>query len=137
MLKNMQVEESSYLLDRRVDLTAEALQEIARFLMGLPGRKNLIWLSGSFPEGIIPNAGVNGQDSQTGREEFEASRNYSSDIVAATDLLNASHIAVYPVDVRGLQVNPVFSAANKSSRSEERRVGKECRSRWSPYHSKK
>jgi VWFA-related protein len=115
MLKNMQVEESSYLLDRRVDLTAEALQEIARFLIGLPGRKNLIWLSGSFPEGIIPNAGVNGQDPQTGREEFEATRNYSSDIVAATDLLNASHIAVYPVDVRGLQVNPVFSAANKSS----------------------
>ena len=23
---------------------------------------------------------------------------------------------------------------SKSSRSEERRVGKECRSRWSPYH---
>ena len=32
-----------------------------------------------------------------------------------------------------------FTAANfkvyaQSSRSEERRVGKECRSRWSPYH---
>ena len=25
-------------------------------------------------------------------------------------------------------------AVNESSRSEERRVGKECRSRWSPYH---
>src|SRR5256885_15711789 len=24
--------------------------------------------------------------------------------------------------------------ATKSTRSEERRVGKECRSRWSPYH---
>ena len=24
--------------------------------------------------------------------------------------------------------------AQKTSRSEERRVGKECRSRWSPYH---
>ena len=24
--------------------------------------------------------------------------------------------------------------ANKLDRSEERRVGKECRSRWSPYH---
>ena len=23
---------------------------------------------------------------------------------------------------------------NSNSRSEERRVGKECRSRWSPYH---
>ena len=29
----------------------------------------------------------------------------------------------------------VFSdAAKKEARSEERRVGKECRSRWSPYH---
>ena len=26
------------------------------------------------------------------------------------------------------------STANQSIRSEERRVGKECRSRWSPYH---
>src|SRR5712691_12729565 len=28
-------------------------------------------------------------------------------------------------------------ARHRSRRSEERRVGKECRSRWSPYHSKK
>ena len=29
----------------------------------------------------------------------------------------------------------VFTAASQEkSRSEERRVGKECRSRWSPYH---
>jgi VWFA-related protein len=115
MLKNMQVEETSYLLDQRVNLTAEALQEIARFLIGLPGRKNLLWLSGSFPEGIFPNAGANGRDSQTGRQQYEATRNYSSDIVVATDLLNASHVAVYPVDVRGLQVNPLYSAANKPS----------------------
>src|SRR5216684_4820798 len=27
--------------------------------------------------------------------------------------------------------------APQADRSEERRVGKECRSRWSPYHSKK
>ena len=27
-----------------------------------------------------------------------------------------------------------FDAAKKFYRSEERRVGKECRSRWSPYH---
>src|SRR5438034_11136417 len=27
--------------------------------------------------------------------------------------------------------------ALRNSRSEERRVGKECRSRWSPYHKKK
>src|SRR2546429_6763098 len=30
-----------------------------------------------------------------------------------------------------ISVNPFW---NRSARSEERRVGKECRSRWSPYH---
>ena len=29
---------------------------------------------------------------------------------------------------------PLFSALKEGGRSEERRVGKECRSRWSPYH---
>src|SRR5215208_7544407 len=28
----------------------------------------------------------------------------------------------------------VLKACSRSGRSEERRVGKECRSRWSPYH---
>ena len=28
----------------------------------------------------------------------------------------------------------LFEKATKMNRSEERRVGKECRSRWSPYH---
>src|SRR3712207_936567 len=28
----------------------------------------------------------------------------------------------------------IFDAVLEASRSEERRVGKECRSRWSPYH---
>ena len=34
-----------------------------------------------------------------------------------------------------LVVNSILMADNDSvRRSEERRVGKECRSRWSPYH---
>src|SRR5574342_1076301 len=31
-------------------------------------------------------------------------------------------------------VDPYTSAVSDTYRSEERRVGKECRSRWSPYH---
>ena len=30
--------------------------------------------------------------------------------------------------------NKVTNVAFEGGRSEERRVGKECRSRWSPYH---
>ena len=29
---------------------------------------------------------------------------------------------------------PITDDENAAGRSEERRVGKECRSRWSPYH---
>ena len=29
---------------------------------------------------------------------------------------------------------PAFTLTSTVNRSEERRVGKECRSRWSPYH---
>src|SRR5256886_5165067 len=45
-----------------------------------------------------------------------------------TDFLNYSREKTYEfqqADVRGLL---------DETRSEERRVGKECRSRWSPYH---
>jgi VWFA-related protein len=115
MLKHMETMESSYMLDRRVDYTAEALEEIARFLIGLPGRKNLLWLSGSFPDGIIPNSAVDGTNPIAGQDEFGATRNYSSAIQLATNELNLSHVAVYPVDVRGLQVNGMFSAASSQT----------------------
>ena len=31
-------------------------------------------------------------------------------------------------------ISNAFSQIDDGARSEERRVGKECRSRWSPYH---
>src|SRR3989442_12454900 len=37
----------------------------------------------------------------------------------------------------GTTYTDTFSVASADGRSEERRVGKECRSRWSPYHYKK
>src|SRR5207249_10055450 len=36
-----------------------------------------------------------------------------------------------------LMVLALICLGNNRQRSEERRVGKECRSRWSPYHQKK
>ena len=35
--------------------------------------------------------------------------------------------------ISGLRFSNLFNV-NNEQRSEERRVGKECRSRWSPYH---
>ena len=34
----------------------------------------------------------------------------------------------------GAQIKALYKKYVTTERSEERRVGKECRSRWSPYH---
>ena len=43
-------------------------------------------------------------------------------------IMELQNIAKETVDIRGIGLYTL------GSRSEERRVGKECRSRWSPYH---
>src|SRR3712207_9194806 len=40
---------------------------------------------------------------------------------------------ILPIHVQGMSFH-LFMSSSISFRSEERRVGKECRSRWSPYH---
>ena len=40
---------------------------------------------------------------------------------------------LYPVQ-KTLRFELIPQGKTKENRSEERRVGKECRSRWSPYH---
>ena len=49
---------------------------------------------------------------------------------------DASHVCVViksPFD-RSTKIEQAVNDADDAHRSEERRVGKECRSRWSPYH---
>src|SRR5574340_1621923 len=60
---------------------------------------------------------------------------WSSD-VCSSDLITSvsyTHLDVYKRQTQYRMFGPVVSKL----RSEERRVGKECRSRWSPYHYKK
>lgn len=70
-----------------VQLTREALEAIARHLANVPGRKNLIWISASFPI-FIQRATYN--------------IDFSGDVDAAARALNDANVAVYPVDARGL-----------------------------------
>ncbi len=45
-------------------------------------------------------------------------------------ILDLEHVG----DIFKSTVNKIYIPLTTFSRSEERRVGKECRSRWSPYH---
>jgi VWFA-related protein len=115
MLKNIEARESQLMLEQRVDITAEALEQIAQFLIALPGRKNLLWMSASFPSGIIPGGPVSAADPIAAQDTFVSNENFGSEIVKATNMLNLSHVAVYPIDARGLKPNSMFSAAGNQS----------------------
>ena len=57
--------------------------------------------------------------------------------VSASDGCDQPVLGPLQADLRdrgGFMMGQGKDAGEKSSRSEERRVGKECRSRWSPYH---
>lgn len=77
----------------RVRMTLDAFDELARYLSGIPGRKNLIWFSGAFPITLDPD------DSQTSYRNVE---DYGELIRQTSDLLTDARVAVYPVDARGL-----------------------------------
>src|SRR2546421_6215922 len=55
--------------------------------------------------------------------------------ISLLTLALATLVGVAAVSAQQRQITgQVTSAATREARSEERRVGKECRSRWSPYH---
>ena len=68
------------------------LTHIAQFLNGIPGRKNLIWVSSHFPISIYARAGDPLDLQEDVRREFNE--------------LTRAQIAVYPLDVRGVVTNP-------------------------------
>src|SRR5256885_14235958 len=53
---------------------------------------------------------------------------------AGTEVTRRSYSDILPALNLALNVTDKLTVRLSASRSEERRVGKECRSRWSPYH---
>ncbi|HEX8765030.1 MAG TPA: VWA domain-containing protein [Candidatus Acidoferrum sp.] len=102
-MQNMEAASRRFFLTRRVEKTIGAFEEIAKFLSGLPGRKNLIWLSGSFPATIFPATDA--------LDVFGPSANFTADLREASDLLTVGQVAVYPVDIAGLTTDPSFDAS--------------------------
>jgi VWFA-related protein len=86
----------------RVRLTLDAFQRLALYLGGIPGRKNIIWFSGSFPIGLDPDP--------TMRNGFDAARMYAKEIRETNEDLTAARVSVYPVDARGLMNNDTVDA---------------------------
>jgi VWFA-related protein len=83
----------------RARYTLDAINQIGRYLAGMPGRKNLIWFSGSFPIDITPTDAA---------DQFHGSyESLEGEFRETTNLLTRGQVAVYPVDARGVVVSTV------------------------------
>jgi VWFA-related protein len=95
MAQNTAAEMTDYALKDRAFVTSNSLAAIAWHLAGLPGRKKLVWISGSFP-GITID-----QRTRVGATQIEI-QDFSLYIQKAVRKLNEANVAVYPIDPRGL-----------------------------------
>ncbi len=95
---------ADYQMQIRVAQTASAMEAIAKRLTGVPGRKNLVWISNAFPIST-------GFDTSSGSGAMTGML-YSDEVQRATRALNDAGIAVYPVDPGGLRTQPMTKGSN-------------------------
>jgi VWFA-related protein len=93
--------------ETRERMTLNALQQLARYLNAIPGRKNLIWFSGSFPIALSPDGAMN--------SPFRNMQNNEDDVRETSEMLSAARVAVYPVDGEGLLTPKSLDAANRGN----------------------
>ncbi len=92
-------------LEYRLDEVSLGFQLLGRYLAAFPGRKNLIWFTGALPQSnILTPMGDPFND------DFRILEGDPHDLTAA---LTLSRVAVYPIDSRGLQAAPQYTAAAK------------------------
>lgn len=91
--------------EERISLTLEALQALARYLAEVPGRKNVIWFSGSFPAVVFSDPDL--------PDPFNIATSFLEDIRKTNNLLAAAQLAIYPVAAEGLAGDLVYEANAK------------------------
>jgi VWFA-related protein len=102
-LRQFQADRKAALIDDRMRITLDAMRELAGYLSGIQGRKNVIWFSGAFPLVMYPDSTL-----------FSPYRNvtsYREEIQDTAEKLTAARVAIYPVDARGLNVPSEYNAS--------------------------
>jgi len=97
----------------RAQATLDALNLLGHSLGKLPGRKNLIWVSGAFPIQVLAGGGLG--------NPVDALPGAADELKETADLLARSRVAVYPIGARGMTGKEMAGAdaANASGTSAE------------------
>ncbi|HEV2688522.1 MAG TPA: VWA domain-containing protein [Bryobacteraceae bacterium] len=109
-LQNADQTMSDFYNVNRATWTLDAMEVIAHHLASLPGRKNLIWVSGGFPFTL----GLEPEDFSLDNPNRER-RTFSEETDRVARAMNDANIAIYPVDARGLMTDPAMSASNRGT----------------------
>lgn len=104
--------------ERGIETTLNQLNALAKTLKGYPGRKNLIWLSESFPLTLFPETDnalhmnfqslksaispINPPSTQQNLQSSPTMNSYAALVKKVSDALMAAQVAVYPVDAGAL-----------------------------------
>jgi VWFA-related protein len=99
---------SDYLNVSRAQQTLESLQIIAQHVSHIPGRKNLVWISGGFPFSI-------NQDTMN-IDNPRDSRNFNEETQKMAQFLNDANMAIYAIDARGLFQTAIPDASVRGSK---------------------
>src|ERR1700733_5430923 len=97
-IQQFESQQTSFQLQLRAKYTLDAINQLARYLAGIPGRKNLIWFSGSFPLDVLPDGTIS--------DPFMTVASSEDEYRETTNLLTHAQVAVYPIDVRGAMTSP-------------------------------
>ncbi len=105
MIEDAELNFQSFQQRLAITYTLDGMQQIARALAGFSGRKSLIWATGGFPFSV----------SDTTMQLAPAGRDSLSDVMPlyehTWELLNDAQVALYPLDVKGLQVSNLPSSS--------------------------
>jgi VWFA-related protein len=86
----------------RASLTLMALQQLARSLAAIPGRKNVVWFANTFPLSVFPD-GSKRQTLSNGSEIPDVLRE-------TVNLLAQARVAIYPVSAQGILIDRTMNA---------------------------
>ncbi len=101
-------------MDMRVQRTIDALTSLGRHVAGYPGRKNLLWISTSFPIYLSPLIDDSGKPITefTGLDSAGL-RNYEPRLRLLANVLSDAKAAVYPINPAGVQVPTLYEAGTR------------------------
>ncbi|HEY6271062.1 MAG TPA: VWA domain-containing protein [Terriglobales bacterium] len=128
--------------ERNIETTLNQLNALAKILAGYPGRKNLIWLSESFPLSLFPEQIL--RSSQVGDvadnghggpergapDTFDTMvqnatfKNFAALVKKVAEAMMGAQVAVYPVDAAGVGKNDHVTSQHTANDMAERTGGK-------------